>query len=41
MMDWMMGLGWLGMVLGLVLLVALIVLVVLAITRISGGPRAR
>ena len=41
MMDWMMGLGWLGMVLGLVLLVALIVFVVLAITRTRGGPRPR
>ena len=41
MMDWMMGLGWLGMVLGVALLVALIVLVVLGIVRLFGGRRLR
>lgn len=37
MMDHMMGLGWLWMVLGSLLLIALIVLLV----RVLGGPRAR
>ena len=41
MMDWMMGLGWLSMVLGVLLLVALIALVVLAIMRLSRDPRWR
>lgn len=36
-MDGMMGLGWLWMVLGSLLLIVLIVLVV----RALGGPRAR
>ena len=39
MMHDMMGLGWLWMVLGTVLLVALIALVVALIVRITRGPR--
>ncbi len=33
--NWMMGLGWLGMLLGLVVLVLLIVLLVVLIRRAS------
>ena len=39
MMDGIMGLGWLMMLLGTVLLVALFVLLVVAIMRVSGKPR--
>lgn len=37
--DWMMSLGWVGMVLGGVLLAALVVLVVVLIQRAGTGPR--
>lgn len=37
MMDGMMGLGWLGMLLGVALLIALIVLVVMLIVRVARG----
>lgn len=39
MMDGMMGLGWLAMFLGLVLLVALIALVIVLIAKLSRDRR--
>ncbi len=36
--NWMMGIGWIGMVLGLALLVLLVVLLVVAIQRRSRPP---
>jgi hypothetical protein len=37
-MNWMMSLGWVAMVLGIILLAALIVLVVALIARMGRGP---
>lgn len=39
--KWMMSFGWLGMLLGTVLLLALIGLIVVLITRVSGHEQRR
>lgn len=38
-MDWMMSLGWVGMLVGVLLLIALLVFVVVLIRRIWRGTR--
>ncbi len=37
--DWMMSLGWIGMVLGVALFISLILLVVVLVRRVSRGSR--